>query len=101
MHVYEVFVRFRPGEAARHVGSVRSPDPEAALEAALNIYLRRDAFKELWAVDRECIHELVVSDEASEKERMQKTEYRRPSYFVRRLTAAGYRPAKLSGEGEE
>ncbi len=97
MRAYEVFARFHRGEPLRHLGSVRSVDGEAALEAAVSIYLRRDAFERVWVVERGGVSEMVT-DEEREKRRMAETEYRRPSYFTRRLASSGYRAAKLTLE---
>lgn len=95
MREYEAFVRFGKGEPLQHVGSVRAPDPESAAEAAYHVYLRLDTFERLWVVDRECITELVPDPEW-DRRRIQETEFRRPSLFVRKLAAAGYTPPKLS-----
>ncbi len=95
MRQYEAFVRFRKGEPLQHVGSVRAPDPESAVEAAYHVYLRLDTFERLWVLDRECIRELVPEPEWDER-RIRETEFRRPSFFVRKLVTAGYTPPKLS-----
>jgi phenylacetate-CoA oxygenase PaaH subunit len=92
---YEAFVRFRKGEPLQHVGSVRAPDPESALEAAYHIFLRRDTFERLWVVDRRFIAEMIP-DAEWDRRRIQETELRRPSFYVRKLAAAGYTPPKLS-----
>lgn len=97
MHEYEAFVRFRKGEPLQHVGSVRAPDDDSAVEAAYTVYLRRDTFERLWVVGRQHILELVPDPDADYR-RIQDTEYRRPSFFVRRLAGSGYVPPRLSND---
>lgn len=81
---YEVFVQSRPETPHEHVGSVRAPSPALALQAAKEIYTRRDRPAGLWVVDRAHIVALDPADNDLFAIAQAK-EYRQPAYFVRRL----------------
>ena len=48
--LWEVFIRLQRGAAHRHVGSVRAADRALALQAARDVYTRRDEVASLWVV---------------------------------------------------
>ena len=50
MPLWEVFIRSRNGLAHRHVGSVHAPDATMALQAARDVYTRRQEGVSLWVV---------------------------------------------------
>ncbi len=48
--MWEVFIRARRGLSHVHVGSLHAPDPESALQAARDVYTRRQEGVSLWVV---------------------------------------------------
>jgi ring-1,2-phenylacetyl-CoA epoxidase subunit PaaB len=86
---FEVFLQVQEGQPHRHVGSVRAPTPELALDAAVAVFGRRDLHVSVWVVDRRDLHGREYAPLA-EVQRMARTEYRRPSYFTRRLRERGF-----------
>lgn len=86
---FEVFLQVQEDQPHRHVGSVRAPTPELALEAAAAVFGRRDPLVSVWIVDRRDLHR-QKNDPLAEVQRMARTEYRRPSYFTRRLRERGF-----------
>jgi ring-1,2-phenylacetyl-CoA epoxidase subunit PaaB len=48
--LYEVFVRSRAGLEHKHVGSLHAADPRMAIEAARDVYTRRQEGVSLWVV---------------------------------------------------
>ncbi|WCE30901.1 1,2-phenylacetyl-CoA epoxidase subunit PaaB [Vibrio sp. SCSIO 43137] len=48
--LYEVFVRSKQGLDHKHVGSVRAADGQMALEAARDLYTRRNEGCSIWVV---------------------------------------------------
>lgn len=78
-----MFVQLRPDTPHTHVGSVRAPSDELALQAAKEIYTRRDAPSGMWVVDR--VH--LLAFDAADADLFAiagAKEYRKPSYFTRR-----------------
>lgn len=49
-HLYEVFVRAKRGLNHVHVGSVHATDAEMAVDAARNLYTRRNEGVSIWVV---------------------------------------------------
>lgn len=83
---YEVFVQMRRDQPFTHVGSVRAPSDELALEAAREVFTRRDNPVGLWVIQRQNIvstseHDLELFQIAYLKE------YRKPSYFTKGIAA--------------
>jgi ring-1,2-phenylacetyl-CoA epoxidase subunit PaaB len=50
MTLYEVFVRPRSGLEHKHCGSVHASDAEMALQAARDLYTRRNEGSSIWVV---------------------------------------------------
>ena len=48
--LWEVFIRGQHGMAHRHVGSLHAPDAEMALNAARDVYTRRNEGVSIWVV---------------------------------------------------
>ena len=48
--LYEVFIRSKAGLDHKHVGSIHAADDELALEAARDIYTRRNEGVSIWVV---------------------------------------------------
>ena len=59
---YEVFRQEREGDAMRHGGSVKAPDPVLALHYARELFGRRQESVQLWVVRRGDIHDLADLD---------------------------------------
>lgn len=81
--MWEVFVRARRGISHVHVGSLHAPDPEAALQAARDVYTRRGEGVSLWVVPSESIRAFEPEDavdfvEANEKPYRLATAYEIP-----------------------
>lgn len=55
-HVFEVFIQWKAGSPAEHVGEVEAPDPDTALLAAKEHFARRDRCTSIWVADRTCVH---------------------------------------------
>ena len=53
--LFEVFVRSKQGLSHRHVGSLRAPDAEIALQNARDVYTRRNEGISIWVVKSELI----------------------------------------------
>lgn len=54
--LWEVFVRQRRGLSHVHSGSLHAPDPETALQAARDVYTRRQEGVSIWVVPSSAIH---------------------------------------------
>ena len=61
--LYEVFIRSKQGLSHRHVGSLRAPDDEVALQNARDVYTRRNEGTSIWVVKSE----LIRSSQPEEK----------------------------------
>jgi ring-1,2-phenylacetyl-CoA epoxidase subunit PaaB len=61
--LFEVFVRSKQGLSHRHVGSLRAPDDEIALQNACDVYTRRNEGISIWVVKSE----LITSSQPDEK----------------------------------
>ncbi len=78
--MWEVFVRARRGISHVHIGSVHAADAESALQAARDVYTRRNEGASLWVVSSAEIHafdpeDIVEYVEANEKEYRHATSY--------------------------
>ena len=56
--LYEVFIRSKQGLNHRHVGSLRAPDDEIALQNARDVYTRRNEGVSIWVVKSELLPHL-------------------------------------------
>ena len=63
--LWEVFVRARRGLSHTHVGSVHAADGETALQAARDLFTRRQEGASLWVVPSA---DIVASDPSAEAE---------------------------------
>ena len=63
--LWEVFVRARRGLSHTHVGSVHAADGETALQAARDLFTRRQEGVSLWVVPSA---DIVASDPSAEAE---------------------------------
>jgi ring-1,2-phenylacetyl-CoA epoxidase subunit PaaB len=81
--MWEVFVRQRRGLSHVHSGSLHAPDAETALQAARDVYTRRQEGVSIWVVPSSEIHafepdEAIDYYEASEKVYRHATHYEIP-----------------------
>jgi ring-1,2-phenylacetyl-CoA epoxidase subunit PaaB len=80
---YEVFIKAAKENTYSHVGSVRAPNPEFALEWAAATYARRTDARSLWVVPRACV--TATSEEQAALLRADpRKAYRQPGFFTRR-----------------
>jgi ring-1,2-phenylacetyl-CoA epoxidase subunit PaaB len=83
MDVYEVFVQRRAEEPATHVGSIRAASTQLALQAAREVFTRRDRCHRVMVAPRTAF--LATSDEEEDLfDLAYSKEYRRPEYFTRK-----------------
>lgn len=79
--LYEVFIRQHAGLGHRHVGSVRAPDAEMALQNARDSYTRRCEGVSIWVVPSRSI----AASQPHEKEELfspaEDKKYRRSDYY--------------------
>lgn len=79
--LWEVFIRGRQGLNHKHVGSLRAPDEEMALENARDVYTRRSEGISIWVVKSE----YIVASEPSESgplfEPANSKVYRHPTFY--------------------
>ncbi|MCY3877579.1 MAG: 1,2-phenylacetyl-CoA epoxidase subunit B [Rhodobacteraceae bacterium] len=81
MPIWEVFVRPRNGLAHKHVGSLHAGDEELALQAARDVYTRRNEGNSIWVVRSEHI---AASDPDRAAENFQPSAdkvYRHPTFY--------------------
>jgi ring-1,2-phenylacetyl-CoA epoxidase subunit PaaB len=79
--LWEVFVRSKGGMADKHVGSVHAADTAMALEAARDVYTRRQEGVSLWVVPSAAI---TASDPKDAEELFDPAEdkvYRHPTFY--------------------
>ncbi len=79
--LWEVFIRARTGLAHRHVGSVHAADAEMALQAARDVYTRREEGVSLWVVPSAAITASDPADADSLFESGMTKPYRHPSFY--------------------
>jgi ring-1,2-phenylacetyl-CoA epoxidase subunit PaaB len=53
--LYEVFIRSKTGLSHKHVGSVHAADARMALDAARDVYTRRQEGTSIWVVESKAI----------------------------------------------
>lgn len=79
--LWEVFVRSRNGLDHKHCGSVHAPDPRLALQAARDVYTRRQEGVSIWVV---LADNIVASDPDAKPELFDPAEdkvYRHPTFY--------------------
>ena len=80
--LYEVFVRSRAGLEHKHVGSLHAADARMAIEAARDVYTRRQEGVSLWVVPSA---QIIASDpEEAEAlfEPARDKVYRHPTFYT-------------------
>ncbi|MBN9292488.1 MAG: 1,2-phenylacetyl-CoA epoxidase subunit B [Flavobacteriia bacterium] len=80
--LFEVFIRSKNGLSHKHVGSLRAPDAEMAIQNARDVYTRRSEGISIWVVESKLI---TASDpeEAGELFEPSNTKiYRHPTFYT-------------------
>ncbi len=81
MPLWEVFIRPRTGLNHKHVGSVHAADATMAMQAARDVYTRREEGNSIWIIPAASI---VASDPANAEENFDPAAdkiYRHPSFY--------------------
>ena len=79
--LWEVFIRPRSGLNHKHVGSLHAADGELALQAARDVYTRREEGNSIWVVRAE---DILASDPDKSAENFDPAAdkiYRHPSFY--------------------
>ncbi|MBI2801677.1 MAG: 1,2-phenylacetyl-CoA epoxidase subunit B [Gammaproteobacteria bacterium] len=79
--LWEVFIRAKAGLDHKHCGSVHAPDATMALQAARDVYTRRQEGVSIWVVRAD---QIVASDPGDKHEffdPMQDKIYRHPTFY--------------------
>ncbi len=82
MVLYEVFIRSKSGLAHKHCGSVHAADDELALEAARDIYTRRNEGVSIWVVPAKAITASDPGDATDLFEPARDKVYRHPTFYT-------------------
>ena len=79
--LYEVFIRARSGLEHKHVGSIHAADATMAIEAARDVYTRRQEGASIWVVRSD----QIVASDPGEKDAyfdpMADKVYRHPTFY--------------------
>ncbi|MEE9315233.1 MAG: 1,2-phenylacetyl-CoA epoxidase subunit PaaB [Rhizobiaceae bacterium] len=79
--LWEVFIRSRNGLDHKHVGSLHAADATLAMQAARDVYTRREEGNSIWIVQSK---DIVASDPDKEAENFDPAVdkvYRHPSFY--------------------
>ena len=83
MGIYEVFVESATARQLQHVGSVQAPTARLAIQAAREIYFRRDACLRLGVVPREAVAWSTAPEDLLTARNVARS-YRTPAFFGKR-----------------
>jgi len=81
MPLWEVFIRPRSGLNHKHVGSLHAADAKMAMQAARDVYTRREEGNSIWIVPSA---DIITSDPANADENFDPAAdkiYRHPSFY--------------------
>ncbi len=79
--LYEVFIRSQQGLSHRHVGSLHAADAEMAIQAARDVYTRRNEGVSIWVVKASDIVASSPSDKGPLFDPSQNKVYRHPMFY--------------------
>lgn len=79
--LWEIFIRGQHGLAHKHVGSLRAPDAQMALNNARDVYTRRNEGVSIWVVKSLDITATSPSDKGPFFEPANSKIYRHPSFY--------------------
>jgi len=80
--LFEVFIRSKNGLSHKHVGSLRAPDAEMAIQNARDVYTRRSEGISIWVVESKLI---TASDPEESGELFEPSNtkiYRHPTFYT-------------------
>ncbi len=80
--LWEVFIRSRAGLDHKHCGSVHAPDATLALQAARDVYTRRQEGVSIWVVRADQIVASDPADKAALFDPMADKIYRHPTFYA-------------------
>jgi len=80
--VWEVFVQSKSGKPYKHAGSVHAYDKEMAIEAARDLYTRRNEGNGLWVVKAADIVSVQAADAESFFDPADDKIYRHPTFYT-------------------
>ena len=79
--LWEVFIRNRSGLPHKHCGSVHAPDVTMALQAARDVYTRRQEGVSIWVVESKHITASDPADSDPLFEPAKDKVYRHPTFY--------------------
>lgn len=80
--LFEVFIRSKNGLSHKHVGSVHAPDAALALDAARDVFTRRQEGVSIWVVPSA---QIIASDPAESDQLFEPAKdkiYRHPTFYT-------------------
>lgn len=80
--LWEVFIRARGGLDHKHCGSVHAPDGTLALQAARDVYTRRQEGVSLWVVRADQIVASNPEEKSAFFDPMEDKVYRHPTFYT-------------------
>lgn len=80
--LWEVFIRARGGLDHKHCGSVHAPDGALALQAARDVYTRRQEGVSLWVVRADQIVASNPEEKSAFFDPMEDKVYRHPTFYT-------------------
>ena len=80
--LWEVFIRARGGLDHKHCGSVHAPDGTLALQAARDVYTRRQEGVSLWVVRADHIVASNPEEKSAFFDPMEDKVYRHPTFYT-------------------
>ena len=79
--LWEVFIRSKQGLNHKHVGSLRAPDAEMAIQNARDVYTRRSEGVSIWVMESK----LITASDSSEADALfepaDSKVYRHPTFY--------------------
>jgi ring-1,2-phenylacetyl-CoA epoxidase subunit PaaB len=79
--LWEVFVRSKAGLDHKHCGSLHAADAQMAIQAARDVYTRRQEGTSVWVVRSDQIVASDPADKAMNFDPMQDKVYRHPTFY--------------------
>ena len=79
--VWEVFIQSKNGLPYKHAGSVHAYDKAMAIEAARDLYTRRNEGRGLWVVEAKHIVAVPLGEEAAFFDPADDKVYRHPTFY--------------------
>ena len=80
--LWEVFIQPKPGRPHKHVGSLHAYDKVMAMEAARDLYTRREEGKGIWVVKADDIVASQPEDMGAFFEPANDKVYRHPTFYT-------------------